>query len=746
MFTAPRRASTVSGVVAVVAAVLVSSTVTLAASAGPPDPLPAAGRSAVLPLAATTAAPKPGIRGERSSAAIAGSYLVKLKKSKEDLDSRARRLSDTYHGALGQVWKHTAPGFTIALARADAVKLSVDAEVEYVQQDQRLAISPMPAVEGPVGLTQTPAPWALDRIDQHALPLDNNYSFDDSAGQGVSAYILASGIAVSHPDFGGRAVGGGNFVNDGRPSTSDCHGSGTRLAGIVGGTQHGVAKKVGMVSVRISDCSALTSTTAVVNGIDWVIGNAVLPAVIVFPLLDYCVNPQNGQPVPCAPDVAEIIVNAQESTFQAGIAVFGMAGDSGQDTCANATGAAPDTVYVGATTSTDARLGTSNFGPCVTMFAPGGGITTDDPAGTITVSTSGASAAYVAGAAALFAGKPEFEGASPADIRDELVQNRSTPNVVTGLTANTPNRLLFTGPPGFFTVGESASLAPRSDGRLELFGVNRTGSMFHREQAAPSSSTWSSWSQSVSKGWLSVGAEPNGDGRLALLGVTPTGELWLREEMTANSNTFSIWSKLSPPAGAVPLGRVVMAHNLSNRLQIFTTNQQGQVFQRAQLGPGSRLWSAWTPLTFAGKLRSISAVNYADGRIELLGVDDAGQVWRATQLTANDNNWSSFTKIGGFGVASIAAARNANGTLELVAVDAGGSLWHRTQPSVGTWGSTWSTIVPKTLSRVTAETNANGRIGLVGVDNLGNIWQSTQTSANAGTYTSWVQLDGQLRP
>jgi hypothetical protein len=47
---------------------------------------------------------------------------------------------------------------------------------------------------------------------------------------------------------------------------------------------------------------------------------------------------------------------------------------------------------------------------------------------------------------------------------------------------------------------------------------------------------------------------------------------------------------------------------------------------------------------------------------------------------------------------------------------------------------------------VAAETGANGRIQLVGVDNLGNLWRSTRTAANAGTWSPWSQLDGQLRP
>jgi hypothetical protein len=197
--------------------------------------------------------------------------------------------------------------------------------------------------------------------------------------------------------------------------------------------------------------------------------------------------------------------------------------------------------------------------------------------------------------------------------------------------------------------------------------------------------------------------------------------------------------------GPVPIGRVVMAHNLSNRLQMFATTHQGLAYYRSQLLPGSRLWSAWRQFTFSGKLRSITAVTQADGRIQVLGVDDSGQVWRATQTTATDTNWSVFTKLTGFGVASIAAARNANGNLELVGVDAGGGGWRRTQAANGTWGD-WSALNQKTLARLTAEAGTDGRIQLIGVDNLGNVWQSVQTSPNATTYSAWSILDGQLRP
>ena len=170
------------------------------------------------------------------------------------------------------------------MTRESAAALAADTNVEYVLQDQYLAnaaSSPPVQTGSSVAGTQTPVTWALDRIDQHALPLDNHYSYDESAGQGVNAYVLSTGILATHPDLAGRVIGGGNFIFDGRSSTSDCHGAGTRLAGVIGGTEFGVAKLATLVSVRKADCNNVTTVSAYVSAFDWVVANAVLPAVLV---------------------------------------------------------------------------------------------------------------------------------------------------------------------------------------------------------------------------------------------------------------------------------------------------------------------------------------------------------------------------------------------------------------------------------------------------------------------------------
>ncbi len=128
-------------------------------------------------------------------------------------------------------------------------------------------------------VSQSSAPFGVDRVDQRFRPLDGTFAANNN-GDGVRVYVLDTGIRASHAQFGGRvdAAAGATFVNDGR-GTTDGNGHGTHVAGIIGGATYGVAKAAKLVPVRTLNCSGSASTSTVIAAIDWVAKNAVKPAV-----------------------------------------------------------------------------------------------------------------------------------------------------------------------------------------------------------------------------------------------------------------------------------------------------------------------------------------------------------------------------------------------------------------------------------------------------------------------------------
>ena len=116
-------------------------------------------------------------------------------------------------------------GFSAEMTREQALELSTDPAVDYVEQDRTFTIAG----------TQAPTPsWGLDRIDQRDLPLNNTYTYPDTAGRASPRTSSTPASAPRHTDFGGRAIWGTDTIDDG--NNTDCNGHGTHVAGTVGGT------------------------------------------------------------------------------------------------------------------------------------------------------------------------------------------------------------------------------------------------------------------------------------------------------------------------------------------------------------------------------------------------------------------------------------------------------------------------------------------------------------------------------
>jgi len=61
--------------------------------------------------------------------------------------------------------------------------------------------------------TQTQATTGLARLS-HASTNGSGYYYDPSAGQGITAFVVDTGVKLDHEEFEGRAVWGANFVDN----------------------------------------------------------------------------------------------------------------------------------------------------------------------------------------------------------------------------------------------------------------------------------------------------------------------------------------------------------------------------------------------------------------------------------------------------------------------------------------------------------------------------------------------------
>lgn len=342
--------------------------------------------------------------------------------------------------AVGRTFSKALRGAVVTATPAQAAELKSSAQVAAVEID-----APVTAAE-----TQQPAPWGLDRIDQHALPLSGSYTSAGS-GSGVSAYVIDSGVLASHSEFGGRVAAGWTAVADGR-GTGDCNGHGTHVAGTIAGKTYGVAKAATIIPVRVLDCSGSGFNSDVIAGLEWVASHhqAGTPAVA---------NMSLGSTASAMVDAAV------QGVLNDGVTAVVAAGNSATDACNSSPARVPDALTVAASDSSDRQASFSNFGSCVDLYAPGVGITSAGIASaTATASMSGTSMAspHVAGAAAaVLSRSPDL---APAAVAARLISG-STPAAITGSGAGTPNRLLYSDPSArILTVPTVTARTPGANG------------------------------------------------------------------------------------------------------------------------------------------------------------------------------------------------------------------------------------------------------------------------------------------
>ncbi|MCX5335303.1 S8 family peptidase [Streptomyces sp. NBC_00140] len=366
------------------------------------------------------AAPAEGkVLAADSPTAIKDSYIVTLKKGSTGFKSTSaagKNLVKEYGGAVKKTFGTALNGYSATLSAAEAKRLAADPAVASVEQNQRVHVD----------ATQSSAPWGLDRIDQAALPLSGTYTYPDTAGAGVTAYVIDTGVRITHAQISGRASYGYDAV-DGDTTAADGNGHGTHVATTIAGSTYGVAKQAKIVAVRVLDNAGSGTTAGVVAGIDWVTANHSGPSVA---------NMSLGGGASTALDTAV------RNSIASGVTYAVAAGNSSANASSYSPARVTEAITVGATTSTDARASYSNYGSVLDIFAPGSSITagwyTSDTA-TNTISGTSMATPHVAGAAAVYLAG--HTSSTPAQVATALTGGATT-NAVTSPGTGSPNRLL----------------------------------------------------------------------------------------------------------------------------------------------------------------------------------------------------------------------------------------------------------------------------------------------------------------
>lgn len=364
-----------------------------------------------------TAAPAEGkVYGQDAKGAVSGSYIVLLDQK---AGAAAKKdLAKEYGGTIERNYSSAVNGFSASgLSDTEAKRLAADGAVSKVVQNKKFHID---------ATQDNPPSWGLDRIDQAETAGDSKYTYPDSAGEGATAYVIDTGVRISHKDFGGRASYGFDAV-DNDDSADDGNGHGTHVAGTIAGEAHGVAKKAKIVAVRVLDDQGSGTTEQVVAGIDWVTENHQGLSVANMSL---------------GGGVDEALDAAVKKSIDSGVTYAVAAGNESADASQSSPARVPEAITVASSTKDDEQSDFSNYGSVVDIYAPGSDITSDWNTGddaTNTISGTSMATPHVVGAAAVYlAGHKD---AAPADVAKALTDG-ATPDAIKNASDGTANKLL----------------------------------------------------------------------------------------------------------------------------------------------------------------------------------------------------------------------------------------------------------------------------------------------------------------
>lgn len=396
---------------------------------------------------------------------ITGQYIVAFQPgAKREAFATAQRTVKKLGSKIRYSITSEPMWFSVENMSAGAVEaMRVMPGVAYIEQDQRGQGSTVVQEDPPYGLDRT-----SERFDSvPPIGIDERFTYSEE-GSGVHVYVLDTGILTSHNEFDGRVDGPhvNCFLHSGSEECTldtstcnppGCHGHGTHVAGIIGGTTYGIAKNVCLHSVRVLDStnSPGEGTDVVAAGVAWVGDHAEHPAVVNMSFNWH----EAGTPPTLLTQRVNELINNHNAT------VVISAGNYSDDAAGHWPGVLlPNAIIVGAINPlNDERWQHSSYGSSVDLFAPGVGIeSASNGSDTDSITRSGTSmaAAHVSGVAALYldsSNDATLPDKTPAAVKARIVDcdgGICVPNIfgttpvwagIINAGAGSPNKLLHWG-------------------------------------------------------------------------------------------------------------------------------------------------------------------------------------------------------------------------------------------------------------------------------------------------------------
>ena len=197
------------------------------------------------------------IRGAGAATAIPGSYIVVYK---DGVNTAASSMAARYGGTIEHTYSAAIHGYAAAMSERQARTSPPTRRSSTSQQNKVMHALDTQADPLVLGYRpHRPAPPAAGPV----LPVQHRRRQRER--------VHHRHRHPGHPP-GLRQAGSSRVSTRSTTTTTraDCMGHGTHVAGTVGGTTYGVAKKVTLWAVRVLNCRGSGTTAQVVAGVDWV--------------------------------------------------------------------------------------------------------------------------------------------------------------------------------------------------------------------------------------------------------------------------------------------------------------------------------------------------------------------------------------------------------------------------------------------------------------------------------------------